>query len=146
MNLDDLIDALQQDLAATAAVGGDEAAQVGRRLSEALGSALRLRLFDALGEAASELSARLPSGHIEVRLSGRDPELVFVEDAGEPALTGDDATARISLRLPEALKASVEKAAANEGVSVNSWLIRAIARGVESRPRHGRRLTGYGQS
>jgi HicB family len=46
----------------------------------------------------------------------------------EPAATrvdDGDASARISLRLPESLKADIEMAAAREGVSVNTWLVRA---------------------
>ena len=62
---------------------------------------------------------------------------------------GEDFSARISLRLPESLKASVERAAAGEGVSTNTWLVRAIARGLEPRTgriRTGNRLQGYAQS
>ena len=56
-------------------------------------------------------------------------------------------TARISLRLPEGLKASIDAAAAREGVSVNTWLVRALTRsltGGTSRP--GKRLTGFAKS
>jgi hypothetical protein len=50
--------------------------------------------------------------------------------------------ARINLRLPEQLKARVETAAAGEGVSVNSWLVRAAGSklergGVGGRPESG---------
>ena len=38
-----------------------------------------------------------------------------------------DASARISLRLSEALKAEIDAAAARDGVSVNTWLVRAAA-------------------
>jgi len=38
-------------------------------------------VLDLLGQAALELSAKLPSGHVEVRLAGQEPELVFVDDA-----------------------------------------------------------------
>jgi predicted HicB family RNase H-like nuclease len=97
---------------------------------------------------AVELSSKLPSGHVEVRLAGQEPELVFVEAAGESAGAGEELTARISLRLPESLKTAVEKAAAREGVSTNAWLVRAIARAAESRPAHvgGKRLSGYARS
>jgi len=75
---------------------------------------------------------------------------VFVDSAGDPAgaTAGEEFSARISLRLPESLKSTVEKAAAREGVSTNAWLVRAIARATESRPVHvtGKRLSGYAQS
>ena len=115
MNLTILIDSLKDELTATAELGDERAAVVGRRLA------------------------------------GQEPELVFVDEEPDPGAVGDDLSARITLRLPEGLKGQVEAAAAREGVSVNTWLVRALARAVESRPRsgpggHGRRLTGYGRS
>lgn len=149
MNLTIVIDSLKDELTAVAELGDERAATVGRRLAETLGANLRLRLLDVLSQAALELSSNLPSGHVEVRLAGQEPELVYVE--GEPEAggsSGEDFSARISLRLPESLKGAVETAAAREGVSVNAWLVRALARAVESRPRTGpgRRLSGWGQS
>lgn len=143
------IHALQEDLAAAAALAGDEASQeAGRRLSQALEASFQLRFLDLLGEIAGTLSAQVP-GRVEVRLAGREPELVYVEDeAAEPAPASDDAlTARITLRLSESLKAQVEVAAARESLSVNSWIVRALARGLETRSvRAGRRLSGYAES
>ena len=88
-----------------------------------------------------------------MRLAGRDPELVFVDDPprpDEPPAPGDDLSARITLRLPEALKGQVEVAAAREGVSTNAWIVRALARALEQRPtatrRTGNRLQGYARS
>jgi dsRNA-specific ribonuclease len=37
---------------------------------------------------------------------------------------------RINLRLPEQLKAGVEQAAGRERLSVNAWLVRAVAAAV----------------
>lgn len=147
------IHAIQEDLAAAAALAGDEAtAEAGRRLAQALGSSLQLRLLDVVGEAALALSGSVP-GRIEVRLAGRDPELVYVEEEEpEPvqAAGADDSfTARITLRLPEGLKAQIEVAAQLEGTSANTWIVRALQRGLESRPRSvrtGRRLSGYADS
>ncbi len=145
--------AIQEDLAAAAALAADEpTAEAARRLSQALGSSLHLRLLDIVSEAAAELSAVVP-GRIDVRLAGRDPDLVYVEEDVEPApaaaASGEDGlAARITLRLPESLKLQIEVAASSENVSVNSWIVRALARGLESRPTRspGRRLTGYGKS
>ena len=141
--------AIQEDLAAAAALAPDEStAEAARRLSQALGSSLHLRLLDIVSEAAADLSAAVP-GRIEVRLAGRDPELIYVDDA-EPSVApgSDDAlTARITLRLPDSLKVQIDVAASREGVSTNSWIVRALARGLESRPpRSGRRLTGFAES
>jgi len=149
MNVTIVLEGLQQDLQRLAELGDERSAQVAQRLGEALSSNLRLKLFDLLAQAAVELSAKLPSGHVEVRLAGQEPELVFVDAPGEAAgVAGEELTARISLRLPESLKSSVEKAAEREGISVNAWLVRAIARATESRPVHvtGKRLSGYARS
>ena len=143
--------AIQEDLAAAAALAADEpTAEAARRLSQALGSSLHLRLLDVVSEAAADLSAAVP-GRVDVRLSGRDPELVYVAEEEEPApaaLAGEDAlSARITLRLPESRKLQIEVAASAESLSVNAWIVRALARGLESRsPRPGRRLTGYAKS
>ena len=146
MNLTIVLEGLQEDLQGLAELGDERSAQIARRLGDALGSNLRLKLLDLLSQAALELNSKLPSGHIEVRLAGQEPELVFVDAPGEGAgSVGEELSARISLRLPESLKTAVEKASDAEGISTNAWLIRAIARATESRPVHvtGKRLSGY---
>ena len=69
-----------------------------------------------------------------------------------PATEESDGTARVTLRLPESVKARAEEAAGRDGVSVNSWLVRAVVQALDaarpgsSRPgssRPGRRITGY---
>ena len=136
MQLDSHVDAIQQDLAATAALGDDAAAEAARRLTEALGSTLHLRLLDLLGEAALEISGQLQNGRVEVRLAGREPELVVVTEESPDAAqlgVGEDMSGRISLRLPESLKTAVEAAAAQEGISTNAWLVRTIAHMLHTR-------------
>jgi hypothetical protein len=144
-------DALLADLAAIAAVGDDAVAEAAQRLSQALRASASMRFLDLLGEAALEVSEQLPSGHVEVRLAGQEPSLVYVDDEStaptQQAAGEDGANARITLRLTEALKASVEAAAAREGVSVNTWIVRALNRNASPPTRRvGRRLTGYGES
>ena len=148
------IHAIQEDLAAAASLAADEATvDAGRRLTQALGSSLHLRLLDVVSEAALALSDSVP-GRIEVRLAGRDPELVYVEEEEAepeptPAGADDSFSARITLRLPEGLKAQIEVAANLEGASVNTWIVRALQRGLEPRTRSvrtGRRLSGYADS
>jgi hypothetical protein len=151
MQLDSHIDSIQQDLASTASLGDEAAAEAARRLSEVLGSTLHLRLLDLLGEAALEISGQLGTARVEVRLAGREPELVVVTEEGAdsaPLAVGEDLSGRISLRLPESLKAAVEAAAAQEGISTNAWLVRTIANMLHARTsrKPGRnRLHGYAQ-
>jgi hypothetical protein len=149
MQLEGHIQAIQEDLAATAGLGDEATSEAARRLSEALASTLHLRLLDLLGEAALEIGGQLGSGRVEVRLAGREPEFVVVmEDASDRVVaSGEEFTGRITLRLPETLKAGIEAAAAQEGISTNAWLVRTIARMLDRGPaRHGRnRLQGYAQ-
>ena len=148
------VQAIQSDLAAAAALGGEGTAAAGERLAAAVESSLQLRLLDVLTEATLGLNAQLSSGHVEVRLAGRNPDLVVVSDdrgEGEPSAPapGDDLSARITLRLPEVLKTQVEAAANGEGVSTNAWIVRALSRALEprvGRSRSGNRLQGFTQS
>ena len=146
------LDAIRRDLMAAASAVGDESlADSLRGLVDASEPALRLHLIDVLSEAAVSLNGQLVSGHVEVRLAGREPELVYVDDPDapeEPPAPGDDLSARITLRLPETLKAGVEAAAAREGVSANAWIVRALARALEPRAarRSSNRLQGFARS
>jgi hypothetical protein len=151
MQLDGHVQAIQQELAA-AAVRGDEALQeVARRMGDALAATLHLHLLDLLGEAALEIGGQLESGRVEVRLAGREPELVVVTDEvpdAEQVAVGEELSGRITLRLPESLKAGVEAAAAREGISTNAWLVRTLARSLDHRrsARKSRnRMQGYAQ-
>jgi hypothetical protein len=142
-------DAIRADLEAMA--GFDEAtAAVAERLTRALESSLQLRLLDLVGQAALELSEQIPGAHVEVRLAGRDVDLVYTPDTAEPPPADEDSgTARITLRMPEGLKARVEATADAAGISTNAWLVQAVTRGLEyrdTRRRTGRRVTGFAQS
>ncbi len=148
MQVTPYVEALLRDLAAVAGAGEESVAEAARRISAALEPSIRLRLMDALGAAAQEISQQLPSGHVEVRLVGGDPELVYVEEPGGPIpSSAEDLSARVTLRLPEDLKSIIDAIAQAEGVSANTWLLQQISRGARSRRRGpGRRITGYGQS
>ena len=150
MQLDSHVQAIQQELVAAASLGDDAAAEAARRMGDAVASSLHLQLLDLLGEAALEVGSQVESGRVEVRLAGRDPELVVVTDeapdAGQIGI-GEEYSGRISLRLPESLKAGVEAASAREGISTNAWLVRTIARTLEQRPsrKSRNRMQGYVQ-
>jgi hypothetical protein len=150
MELQPVISGVVDDIEGLAQLGGEEGAALARRYAEAIGPLLRLRLYELLAQAALEVSASLPSGHVEVRLAGQEPTLVFSDpQADTTAIGGEELSARITLRLPEALKDAVDRAADREDLSVNSWLLRAIKRAVDRdvpSGRPGRRLSGYGRS
>ena len=146
------VDALRNDLAAVAALGDEQANEVALRVAGALEASFRLRFLDAVSEVAHELSDQIGDGRVEVRLAAGEPSLVFVPDE-EPAAAapaaGDDAfSARITLRLPESLKAAVDAAATHAGVSANTWLVQAIKRALDARPprKPGTHFTGFARS
>lgn len=150
MQLEPHVESLRAELAGLASLGDENVAAAAARLSEALGATLSLRLLGLLSEAALEVSSQLPAGHVELRLAGQEPSLVYVpeEGAAQPAAADDGLTARITLRLPDSLKTSLEGAAAQDGVSLNTWIVKALARGLSlaAGSRVGSRLTGFGQS
>jgi predicted DNA binding CopG/RHH family protein len=150
MQIDGLIQALREDLVRVAALGDETTSRAADLLSVAIEASLGRRIQDVLAQAALELNDQLESAHVEVRIAGHDLQLVLVrEDGTTPEPVDEALSARITLRLPESLKERVESAAAREGASVNTWLVQALQRAVESRrPMSvGRnRLTGYGRS
>ena len=151
MQIDGLIHALREDLVRVAALGDESTSRAADLLSVAIEASLGRRMQDALAEAALELNDQLESAHVELRVAGRDLQLVLVREDGTAPEPADEAfSARITLRLPESLKQRVESAAAREGASVNTWLVQALQRAVESRrpPSSGsrNRLTGYGRN
>lgn len=154
MDLTRYVDELRRQLAIAAAAGGDEARELADRLTAPLDSAARLVLLEALSTAAGEISAELAPGSVDVRLRGGEPEFVVAVPAvlpqvpgqgsetegeagagagagsGAGAGAGGGATTRTTLRLPDHFKTQVEVAAARDGVSVNTWLVRAVAAGL----------------
>jgi hypothetical protein len=167
MNLRPYIETVRRDLAIAAEAGGEDARALADRLTAPLESGMRLALLDALSAAADEITRELAPGAVELRLRAGDPEFVLVAPAAPPPEAerepfsppppppappdaDDGATARINLRLPEHLKAGVERAATRERLSVNAWLVRVVAAAVAgdgdrgSRP--GRRGGRGGQS
>jgi hypothetical protein len=148
------VEALCADLEALGALGDEATAGVARRLATAMEAPITARLLEALGQVAAELQSTLPAGRVEVRLLGTDAEMVLVgefpgvenDDVGDA--DDGDASARITLRLSPQLKTRVEAASAREGVSVNTFIVRAL--GQQSKPERvahgGRRLSGYGRS
>jgi hypothetical protein len=165
MDLTPYVENLRRELAVAADAGGEDARALAERLTAPLESAVRLMLLDALSAAADEITRELAPGSVELRLRAGEPDFVVTaavsDDAGAhapdepspaPPEADEGATARINLRLPEQLKASVELAAGRERLSVNTWLVRAVAAAVardgRDRPRQpggrvGQNYTGW---
>ncbi len=175
MDLAPYVDALRRELAVTAAAAGEEARALAERLTAPLESATRLALLDVLSAAAAEITRDLAPGSVDLRLRGREPSFVVTpapadrwfderdtaagaapppaQPPAQPPDGEEGATARINFRLPDRLKARIEEAAGQAGLSVNSWLVRAAAAALESgdagprserrAPHGGQRYTGW---
>jgi len=149
MDITPYVEGLRHDLAAAAEAGGPEARAAAERLALALDPAVRLALMDALSQAAAEITSELGAGSVEVRLRGREPQLVVdvptvpeaataAATAAGPAAEDDDedldgAQARITLRLPESVKYKAEELATKGGHSLNSWIVNVVRAATRER-------------
>ncbi|MEV6961327.1 hypothetical protein AB0M97_19420 [Streptomyces sp. NPDC051207] len=164
MDLTPYVDNLRRELAVAAEAGGDDARELAERLTAPLESAARLTMLNVLSAATDEITRELAPGSVDVRLRGLDPDFVVTppptdggttpepaapaESLKAPADTDEGGTARVNLRLPAHLKARAEEAANREGLSVNAWLVRAVAAAVDggTRPRTAEKTRNVGQS
>jgi hypothetical protein len=146
MELGQYVSDLQRQLVDAAASGAEDTRAVAERLASGLDAATRLVLLDALSAAAGEITLALAPGSVDLRLRGREVDFVVsptssdtdADDAPAPTASADldDAsTSRTTLRLPDALKAQVDDAAAADGLSVNTWLVRAVAAALQPKQR-----------
>jgi hypothetical protein len=165
MELGPYVDRLRDELLVAAEAGGKDARALAERLTAPLDSATRLILLEAMAAAADEITRDLAPGSVEVRLRGQNPSFVVTPPPGEEAFEGatlsrsrvsaiktegdEGGTSRINLRLPDSLKLRAEEAAEREGLSVNAWLVRAVASALEpddtrrSSPRGRQSYTGW---
>ncbi|KJK33255.1 HicB family protein [Lentzea aerocolonigenes] len=146
MDLSPYIASLREDLATAASAGDDNTRRTAAALSAALEPAARLAIMNALSDLAAEVTASLEGQVVEVRLAGRDVQVVVTgsaEPEPEPAphqevplgdATGD--ISRITLRMINELKSKAEAAAAAQGVSLNSFIQQAVGGAVHGKHKH----------
>jgi hypothetical protein len=140
MDITPYVERLRHDLTQAAAAGDDQVRDAAERLGLALDPSMRLALMEALSQAAAEITTEMRAGSVDVRLTGRELEFV-VEHPGPPAppappapppppgadeAEDDGATARITLRLPEGVKAKAEELATKSGSSLNTWIVNVL--------------------
>ncbi|WP_343905060.1 toxin-antitoxin system HicB family antitoxin [Nocardioides aquiterrae] len=137
MDITPYVESLRRDLLAAAEAAGPEAREATERLTFALDPAARLALMEAVSQAAAEITAEMPNGGVDVRLNGRELDFVVhgtpaapAEPAAGPApadeAEDDGNVARITLRIPESVKARAEEMAARSGHSLNTWLVNVV--------------------
>jgi hypothetical protein len=141
MDITPYVESLRRDLTSAADAAGPEARAAAERMMFALEPAMRLVVMETLSQAAAEITAELPAGVVEVRLRGREPELVVdvpasaaPETSAGPPPQGDEEVeaddegtiARVSLRIPESVKVRAEDLAARSGHSLNGWIVTVL--------------------
>jgi predicted HicB family RNase H-like nuclease len=159
MDLTEQVAAVAQQLVAAAALGDERTRDIAGALAPALQAAVRVAILDALSTAALELTEAFASTGepaaehtVSVQLAGDTVHFAIstaaVAIADEVRPDDGEASARISLRLPESLKAEIESAASSAEISVNSWLLRAAGQALRgsrasTRKPDAHRMTGW---
>lgn len=142
MHLDPHVASVHDQLTAAATLGDERTREIAGSLATAAAPAVRLAILDAISAAADEITAALldypGSPTVTTRLDGGEVRIEVRASApseAEPPRTDEgEASARISLRLSEALKADIDAAAERDGVSVNTWLVRAATAALRPGP------------
>ena len=127
-----------RDLARRAAdaAGDGDPPGCAERLGYALDSSARLAIMEAISQAAAEITSEMPNGGVDVRLNGRDldfsgprlppPPRRPRRRRRRPRTLDDGSLSRITLRIPESVKAKAEERAADAGQSLNTWLVNVV--------------------
>jgi hypothetical protein len=144
MDLTSYISQLREDLTAAASAGDEQTRRTAAALGVALEPAARLTIMNALSDLAAEVTAALEDQVVEVRLDGRDVRVVVSAQADGPPPPFEGGAApcgdaggdirRMTLRLIDQVKAQAERAAAEQGVSLNTWVSQAVAGALRGEP------------
>ena len=176
MDLNPYIRNLREDLLAAAALGDEETRRAAALLGAAIEPAGRLAIMNALSDLAAEVTDALDRHVVEVKLDGRDVRVSVSAKAGaDPEdesetdryghhLHADELRramqeaggelSRTTVRLFNDLKSQAEQAASDQGVSLNTYISRAVsdsvrtampagAKGKRGKGSHTRTVTGY---
>ncbi|SCL24738.1 Protein of unknown function [Micromonospora nigra] len=151
MELSPYVTNLAREFATLAEAGGEEQRALVERLTGSLESTIRMAMLEVLSAAADEITQDLTPGSVELRLRGREADFVVTPPPADPPerttddttdspdteqlIIDDGPTARINVRMPEQLKTAIEQAAAQQGRSVNAWLVRAAAAALQGSDR-----------
>jgi HicB family len=156
MDLTPYLGQLREDLTTAASAGDEQTRRTAAVLSVALEPAARLAIMNALSDLAAEVTAALDDRVVEVRLDGRDVRIAVSSPAAEPhagsradfpppthepgEMPFNDAGGdirRMTLRLIDQVKNQAERAAAEQGVSLNTWVSQAVTGALRGEPWNG---------
>ena len=154
MDLTPYVAAMREDLTTAASAGDENTRRAAAVLAAALEPAARLAIMNALSDLAAEVTASLDDHVVEVRLDGRDVQVVVTgtgpahdepprdEHLPPPDEGGD--MSRMTLRLFEQLKSKAEQAAAAQGVSLNTFVQQAVQGALHGKGKRGKDWGRYG--
>lgn len=132
MQIRPIVNSLQATLMANAVMAGNDPAVEAaiNQLVDAMGPAIQVAAMEIAEQAAVEIRAQLAEHTVDVVLVDGDPTLRVgdVPRSVESRPTADELDARITLRLPPALKQLIEDSARNAGDSVNAWVVDALGK------------------
>ena len=143
MDTTSVISEIEAALAAQLQLGGGDPAvhAAGDALRIALGPALRQGAMDLAGQAVAEVAAQLPDRVVELVVTDGEPNVVVRQSDSVTSFATDDLEARMTVRLPKALKKQLEEAAGSAGDSINTYVVKSLSsQGTKQRNR--RRYTG----
>jgi predicted HicB family RNase H-like nuclease len=130
---------LESAIEAQLALVADPAVEAGgRAILAALRPALKEAAMELANQATEEVAAQLPAYRVELVLADGEPSIRVSADESTATSVEGDFDARITLRLPPAIKDIVERAANESGDSVNAWVVKTLAGKVHG-PRASKR-------
>ncbi|QBJ98171.1 toxin-antitoxin system HicB family antitoxin [Rhodococcus sp. ABRD24] len=149
MELTEYTARLRDDLAAAAALGGEDTQRIAHALAGAVERSAQLMLVSALSDFAREASEELGDRALHVQFDGTQATV----EATRRRPTGDSTTgpgeyrtiedvtgdiSRVTLRLVDQIKARAEEAATEDGMSLNSWVSQAVQGALRDQMRKNR--------
>ncbi|MFD0000306.1 hypothetical protein [Nocardia sp. NPDC127526] len=141
MDLNKYTDQLRENLIAAAALGDEKTQATAAALAAATENSARLVLLAALSELATEVSAAVGDRTVHVSVDGTDAHVDVRKTAADQdnpsfeEMTGD--ISRVTLRLVEQIKSRAEEAAAQSGMSLNSWLSTTVQSALRDQMKRG---------
>lgn len=128
MDLNKYTARLREDLITAAALGDEKTQATAAALASATENSARLTLLAALSDLAAEITESLGDRTVHVSVEGTDANVDVrknTPDAGQEPPTFEDITgdiSRVTLRMVDEIKSRAQQAAAQSGMSLNSWL------------------------
>ena len=131
MNTSHLFSHIRNDIDTLTALGDAQVREAITRIYPILEPLLQQRITAYLVDVVAAYNAQPGVAPLELRIDAERIELVAVATPSISEPIGE-LDARIALRIPSDLKDKVEQAAAAEGISTNSWIIRVLGAAVST--------------